>query len=131
MIEGVLVEAIVDQVAGSSGPDGTGDNSGSGSDAGGSAPPGARLLSTAAASASTAVNDACSFEGATRFKEVVLFHVAVTVVLTLLINAPSTGMILRRIGLTKLSDEKARAARPHLHPAAPAAASFRMSLPLR
>ena len=48
----------------------------------------------------------CSFAGAARFKQVVLFHVCLTVVMTLLVNAPTSGPILKKIGLTKMSDEK-------------------------
>jgi len=40
------------------------------------------------------------------FQQVVLLHVSMTVVLTLLVNAPSSGVILKMIGLTRLSDDR-------------------------
>jgi len=41
-----------------------------------------------------------------RFQQVVLLHVSMTVALTLMVNAPTSGIILRAIGLTRLSDER-------------------------
>eukprot|EP00325_Prymnesiales_sp_UTEX-LB-985_P033684 CAMPEP_0174733314 /NCGR_PEP_ID=MMETSP1094-20130205/61062_1 /TAXON_ID=156173 /ORGANISM="Chrysochromulina brevifilum, Strain UTEX LB 985" /LENGTH=682 /DNA_ID=CAMNT_0015935955 /DNA_START=67 /DNA_END=2112 /DNA_ORIENTATION=+ len=40
------------------------------------------------------------------FRQVVLVHCSIEVLLTLLINAPSSGVILKRIGLTKLSGDR-------------------------
>ena len=40
------------------------------------------------------------------FRLVVLVHCSLTVLLTLLINAPSSGLLLERIGLTKLSGDR-------------------------
>ena len=44
--------------------------------------------------------------GGIHFQQVVLIHVSCAVLLTLLINAPSSGRLLKAIGLTKLSDER-------------------------
>jgi NhaP-type Na+/H+ or K+/H+ antiporter len=57
---------------------------------------------------------ACSFAGSDDFRQIVLFHTCLTVALTLLVNAPTTGALLRAIGLTKLAPEKAR--RDHIQP---------------
>ena len=62
--------------------------------------------SSGSSSGSDDASSSCSFAGAARFKQVVLFHVCLTVVMTLLVNAPTSGPILKKIGLTKMSDEK-------------------------
>jgi len=50
------------------------------------------------------VEDGC--EPGRRFQQVVLLHVSMTVVMTLVVNAPTSGPILRAIGMTRLSDER-------------------------
>jgi sodium/hydrogen exchanger 10/11 len=42
-----------------------------------------------------------------RYQQIVLLHVSMVVLLTLMINAPTSAYILKKIGLTKLSPERA------------------------
>lgn len=42
-----------------------------------------------------------------RYQQIVLLHVSMIVLLTLMVNAPTSGFILKKIGLTKLSNERA------------------------
>ena len=48
--------------------------------------------------------DAC--QPGIRFQQIVLLHVAMVVIITLLVNAPSSGWMLKIIGFTKLTDTR-------------------------
>ena len=54
-----------------------------------------RLADEGTSSSSSTDGFLCSMPGGERFKQVVLFHCSMTVMLTLLINAPTTGPILK------------------------------------
>ena len=46
-------------------------------------------------------------EGGERIKDVIMFHVCLVVALTLVVNASTSGALLKRLGMTKLTPEKA------------------------
>lgn len=67
-----------------------------------------RRLATASASASGSTSgsgDGCD-DAAGHYRNVVLLHTSMIVVLTLVVNAPSSAPILKTIGLTKLSNTR-------------------------
>jgi NhaP-type Na+/H+ or K+/H+ antiporter len=54
-------------------------------------------------------SEGCAFSGVTRFKRVTLLHTCITVFVTLLFNAPSSGLLVKAVGLTKLAGRKVSA----------------------
>eukprot|EP00967_Tisochrysis_lutea_P145213 scaffold272417_cov36-Tisochrysis_lutea.AAC.2 len=52
--------------------------------------------------AAVVADGGCSFAGAARFKRVALLHMCITVGVTLLVNAPSSSLLVKAVGLTKL-----------------------------
>jgi len=59
--------------------------------------------------AAVVADGGCSFAGAARFKRVALLHMCITVGVTLLVNAPSSSLLVKAVGLTKLPGRKVSA----------------------